>query len=293
MKKIVLTGDKKTMWLISLAALLMLTSIYLMSADLKPAFAKYGMDINILPFFILGVIAEAVVFALIMNQFVSIIHFNENGIGFGIFNQGKIGYKEIKKVKFDNKIELITGEKTKAVKVIYFEENKEKYKDLLDTLGAHIKKSIKTENLYESIVQSENAKYSSEDGKKIAINGILIIFAIYMIYMPISYITIILRPPEAQNSILMTAFYGLLCVLGIITAIYFFRKKPEAVIIMKIYFAVAYFGGLIINILNSVLINGNQFSLLSIAGPAYGIISYFIIIRYLNISKRVQATFAK
>ena len=289
MKRLIITVDKVALWFFILCVPLGIVNMYFFSIDLKLSFAEYGMKLNSTPVFVILAICGLVVYAVIMDQLVAVINLKEDKIGFGIFNLGKIGYPEIKKVQVGNKLELHTDNKIKYINILSFDNNKEKYMSLLEFLDEKIHKRIKPDGVFGSLTQYENTKFKTNKGAKLGIGGLLILPAMALVAQPFSTIISLIRQ-SSGNTLTLNIFNGFISILCIFTAIYFFSRKPVAVTLLKIYYSAYAIGSIIVNY-TDIIFGTRQISALPILGSLTGIIYVFLVFRYLNTSKRVKATF--
>ncbi len=218
---------------------------------------------------------------------------------FGTLGLKKIYYKDIDSLSFDRHILLHCGEKKYKIRVLNFEENEDKYCELLNEIKENCNLDFSVDDAMKQLSYINNFEFA-EEGKALRLNGWLFVayvfFIIYTVLMGLYLFPTILISllSFSWRTALMFIILALFFALLLITTIFMGKRHKKTPAILKgiiIGAAVLVSISVIISLFSGVLITID----FPLSSYILMIISYacfmLIIIRALKISKRVKYTF--
>ncbi len=290
MKKVIITQDKKSILLITIYTIALIFNLYFLSVNTAEAFQMRGLTMNAINMFIILAAVALYVYFIVMKNMVYIITLKEDRIGFGLFGLSAVYIASIKKVMYDNDIELHTKGDNKYIRGILPKENRQQYEAIINHIENKSNKRLNTEKVVDGLISKEAGRFTTKKGEKFGINGLLVLFALTLIFNAISNVQGIMPLINDGGSVVRIILHAITLVACLITMVYFFGKKKQAPLVVKMYFALLYITGFIMSVI--LILMGTQTFNIQMVSSTIGSITLFVLIwRYFKISKRVKATF--
>lgn len=304
MKKITIIRDKKLFWLV------VTSIIYYLSISLYNI-----IKLNHLPlesgiylssgyrFVILLNLGYFIFYIILLKQIISIIKLSDKKFSIGFITNKTAYYNIINKVKFSDKIEISFKNISKKmkVKVIALNNNEDKYELLINDICNNSKLKFNPEAAIKALNISQENRYKGDDNQPLAIRGWLKLLLVYLIFGFIIYTIMILGAIFSKELLYSKNIYEPNIIASIILLLYslymltlVLNKHKKSVSVITVYLWLSLILMFCANLCNLIFIN-NSSAIIDyinvIVRVIPNVLSTLIIIRYLEISKRVKNTF--